>query len=63
MKPTGNSQLPVLIVDDEPSMVEACEFVLHANGVKNTIPCLDGREVMKLIECPGTLQVLSLNSL
>lgn len=49
MKLPGNSHLPVLIVDDEPSIIEACEFALHAMGVKNTIPCLDSREVMKLL--------------
>lgn len=50
MKLPDNSHPPVLIVDDEPYITEACEFVLHSMGLKNTISCLDSREVMKLLD-------------
>ncbi len=49
MKLPDSSHPPVLIVDDEPHITEACEFVLHSMGLKNTISCLDSGKVMELL--------------
>lgn len=40
---------PVLIVDDEPDAIRACEVRLRAGGITNTLACDDSREAMRLI--------------
>jgi DNA-binding NtrC family response regulator len=40
---------PVLIVDDEPAVVEGLSITLRSNGIDNIIGCVDGRQVMGYI--------------
>ena len=41
--------LPILIVDDEPSIIRSVVTLLTANGLTNMIQCTDSREVMKIL--------------
>ena len=40
----------VLIVDDEPDMVQITQYALRRNGITNVVTCLDGRKVPELLE-------------
>ncbi len=40
---------PVLIIDDDPITLETVDFILHSNGVNNTIMCSDSRKIMKIL--------------
>ena len=41
---------PILVIDDEPSIIRSIVALLSANGLTNTIPCTDGREVLPILE-------------
>ena len=40
----------VLIVDDEPDMVQITQYALRRSGITNVVTCLDGREVPRLLD-------------
>ncbi|MCP4645541.1 MAG: sigma-54-dependent Fis family transcriptional regulator [bacterium] len=40
---------PILIVDDEPDAILGCELNLRSEGLSNTLPCQDSRDVMNIL--------------
>ncbi len=41
---------PILLVDDEPEILEGCDFMLQANGITNIITCQESTEVMSIVQ-------------
>lgn len=62
MKPELNPPRPVMIVDDEASILLAIETTLHLAGLNNTITCGDSRRVMGILAgTPIEAMLLDLN--
>lgn len=53
MTPQLYPAFPVLIVDDEPEVLELCEYVLRSTGITNTLTCEDSRKVKTLVGADG----------
>ena len=49
MNKTNYPERPVLIVDDEESVILSLSTCLKANGIRNIISCTDSRNVMDLV--------------
>ena len=49
MNPLSIPDHPILLVDDEPSVVSSEEKLLNSSGLDNIITCCDPREVMPLL--------------
>lgn len=49
-KVTKYPQNPILLVDDEPEILEGCEFILQSHGFDNVITCQDSSNVMAIIK-------------
>jgi DNA-binding NtrC family response regulator len=43
-------EFPVLIVDDEPQILDSYQLILRMGGIDNIVPCHDSRQVMPLLE-------------
>ena len=61
MKDILNPQNPILIVDDEKSVVMAIDTTLQMAGFNNIVTCNDSREVMGLLEKDFELVLMDLN--
>ena len=40
---------PILIIDDEPSVLDGFEIALHTVGFNNIMTCNDSREVLRIL--------------
>jgi DNA-binding NtrC family response regulator len=57
-----NPQRPIMIVDDEPSILMAIDTTLQLAGLNNTVTCRDSRRVMDLLAAdPVEVLLLDLN--
>lgn len=57
-----NPPRPILIVDDEASILLAIDTTLQIAGLNHTITCQDSREVMRILaDAPIELMLLDLN--
>jgi len=45
-----NPQLPLLLVDDEPSAIKALEWALRAQGLDNLLSCSDGVQALEMLK-------------
>lgn len=50
MKTTGRPQMPVLLVDDEPSWLHSFSVTLRSAGIAEVMTCQDSRDAMTMIE-------------
>jgi DNA-binding NtrC family response regulator len=62
MKPSNETSLPVLVIDDEESILLSIDTTLQLAGIANVITCSDSRQAMTIIERkqPGVI-LLDLN--
>ena len=49
MAQTDVSQLPILLVDDEPPILRSASVMLRGSGIAHVIPLEDGRAVLPLL--------------
>lgn len=61
MKIPKYPRLPILIVDDQENAVRGCEYTLRTAGINHTLPCMDGRQVTRVMrECEVGVVLLDL---
>ena len=58
----ANPQDPILVIDDEESILLSIDTILHLAGMNNVITCSDSRKAMALVEqCTPSVVLLDLN--
>ena len=49
MSPGRNPENPILLVDDEQSVIDILSLRLRSNGIDNVVACTDSREAMSIL--------------
>jgi len=49
---------PILLIDDEPAVIDSLSLMLRSNGIDNIIPCTDSREAMAVLRAGAVELVL-----
>lgn len=57
------ADLPIMIVEDEPDVLESLELVLDSGGFSRIIPCRDSRHLLNIMEKQSDIEVILLDLL